>query len=96
MTAHCNDIVASQASITNYTNAVNKRPLCELDVYCQACLSLPVSNTIINKIFLVVSEVKIDSCNHMMLHVLDAVIRSRRYLTKRDKFCHFTVTHNML
>ena len=66
-------------------------------MYCLACLSLPVSNAVVERIFSVVSAVKTKSRNRMTLSMLDAIIRIRTYLMERDKCCRdFVVTHAML
>ena len=69
----------------------------ELSAYSLTCLTTPVSNAVVERMFSLVTSVKTKARNRMQLGLLDAIIRIRANLLLTNKCCKdFTVTPQML
>lgn len=91
------DTAAFWSGVMKYRNSMKEQPFYDLANYCLSCLSLPVSNAIVERIFSVVTSVKTKTRNRMSLRVLDAVVRIRSYFSRKDKCCReFVATKAML
>jgi hypothetical protein len=84
-------------AIGQYENALGENPYAELSEYALSCLSLPVSNAPVERMFSQVTCVKTKYRNRLSLKTLDAIIRIRDYVQSLDKCCiSFTVSKAML
>ncbi|KAK3756692.1 hypothetical protein RRG08_013957 [Elysia crispata] len=69
----------------------------DLANYALTCLTTPVSNATVERIFSLVTNVKTKPRNRLQLHTLDAIVRIRSDMVLSNKCCkQFTVTQNML
>jgi hypothetical protein len=59
----------------------------ELATFALTCLITPVSNTVAERIFSLVSSVKTKARNRMQLNLLDAIVRVRAELLLSNKCC---------
>ncbi|KAG0445007.1 hypothetical protein HPB47_004919 [Ixodes persulcatus] len=85
------------AGIFKYQNGMGQKPYKELALYALACLSCPVSNAVVERVFSQVTCVKTKYRNKMSLKTLDAIVRIRTTLASREVCCvKFTITDDML
>ncbi|KAM7299044.1 hypothetical protein ISCGN_019611 [Ixodes scapularis] len=85
------------AGIFKYQNGMGQKPYKELALYALACLSCPVSNAVVERVFSQVTCVKTKYRNKMSLKTLDAIVRVRSTLASREVCCvKFTITDDML
>ena len=69
----------------------------DLANYCLACLSLPVSNSFVERVFSQVTFVKSKQRNRLSTKMLDSVIRIKSFLNSRHKCCRdLKVTQEMI
>ena len=74
-----------------------QHPFKELARYALDCLSVPVSNGIVERVFSYVTSVKTKSRNRMNLSLLDSIVTIRSVLHFQEKWCKdFVVTRDML
>jgi hypothetical protein len=59
----------------------------ELSTFALTCLMTPVSNAVVERIFSLVSSIKMKARNRMQLNLLDAVVRVRAELLLSNKCC---------
>ena len=92
-----NSSVTFWSGVLRYTNSANVQPFRDLAEYCLSCLSMPVSNAVVERTFSVVSTVKTKTRNRMQLRTLEAIVRIRSHLSQKSACCReFQVTKNML
>ena len=78
-------------------NATGKEAFASLAKYALACLSMPLSNAIVERIFSTVAVTKTKLRNKMQMHMLDALLRIKTDLYFQKKCCtSFEVTPRML
>ena len=69
----------------------------DLANYALTCLTTPVSNATVERIFSLVTNVKTKPRNRLQLHTLDAIVRIRSDMVLSNKCCkQFADTQNML
>lgn len=91
------DSVEFWKGILHYTNATKSHPYKELAEYALSCLSVPVSNAVVERIFSTVNLTKTDLRNRMGIEVLSSIVRIRTTLGFETKCCvNFNVSQNML
>jgi len=84
------DTASFWIGIASYTNVANEHPFYELVMNCLACCSLPVSNTVVERIFSVV-------CWWASPHSPDSMIRIRMHFMENSKCCRdFVVKQTMV
>ena len=59
----------------------------ELATYALDCLTTPISNAVVERIFSMVSGIKTKPRNRMELGLLDAIVRIRSELLLQEKHC---------
>ena len=85
------------AAIHSYQNGTGSYPYRLLATYALACLSTPVSNALVERMFSHVNAIETDKRNRMGLKMIEAATRIRTTLIKKDKCCKdFVVTKDML
>ena len=85
------------AGICKYENSLGLKPYKELALYALACLSCPVSNAVVERVFSIVTCVKTKYRNQMSVKVLDSIVRVRTHLMMMDMCCtKFEITDHML
>lgn len=91
------DSVSFWSRVQQYKTSSGKYVFRELSDYALACLTTPVSNAVVERIFSTVTNVKTKSRNRLHTDMLDAIIRIRSYLQFQSKCCKdFKVTTRML
>lgn len=91
------DSVSFWCGVLQYKSSSGKRIFKELAEYVLACLTTPVSNAVVERIFSTVTNVKTKSRNRLQIDMLDAIIRIRSHLQFQGKCCKdFKVTNRML
>ena len=90
------DTVAFWAVIAKY-ETMNSHPFKDLAEYALACLSTPVSNAVVERVFSQVTAVKTKTRNRMTSSTLSAIVRIRAHLHFRGICCRqFVPTQDML
>ncbi|KAK4313003.1 hypothetical protein Pmani_015614 [Petrolisthes manimaculis] len=91
------DSVSFWCGVLQYKSSSEKRIFKELSEYALACLTTPVSNAVVERIFSTVTNVKTKSRNRLQTDMLNAIIRIRSHLQFQGKCCKdFKVTTRML
>jgi hypothetical protein len=91
------DTVKFWAGILKYQDSSKQKPYQELATYALSCLTVPVSNAVVERIFSHVTIVKTKIRNRLSIKMLDAIIRIRMSLVLKGKCCKdFIVTSRML
>ena len=91
------DSVKFWSMVRCYKDLENKHSFRELADYCLTCLSLPISNAYVEKVFSRVSFVKSKQRNSMSTKMLDSIVRVKSFLSNREMCCKdFKVTLQML
>ena len=69
----------------------------ELATYALDCLTTPISNAVVERVFSMVSSIKTKPRNRMELKLLDAIVRIRSELLLQEKCCKdFFPSHGMI
>ena len=90
------DTVQFWVRVADY-QVVGSHPFRGLSKYALECMSTPVSNAVVERVFSQVTLVKTNVRNRMGVDMLNAVIRIRAYLHFRGKCCRdFVPTAEML
>ena len=85
------------AAIHSYQNGTSSYPYRLWATYALACLSTPVSNALVERVFSHVNAIKTDKRNTMGLKMIESATRIRTTLMKKDKCCKdLVVTKDML
>lgn len=85
------------AGIFKFENAMGEKPYKELALYSLACLSCPVSNAVVDRVFSQVTCVKTKYRNKMSLKTSGFIERIRTSCASRDGCCvKFAITDDML
>lgn len=83
--------------VLKYENVVGDKPYKELAMYALACLSCPVSNAAVERVFSQVTCIKTKYRNKMSIEMLDGIVRIRTTLSLKSGCCvQFLVTDDML
>ncbi|KAK8768032.1 hypothetical protein V5799_021696 [Amblyomma americanum] len=83
--------------IFKYENSKRVKPYKELALYALACLSYPMSNAVVERVFSEFTCVKTEYKNKMSLETLNAIVRIRTTLASRKMCClKSIVTDDML
>lgn len=91
------DSVSFWSRVQQYKTSSGKYVFKELSNYVLACLTTPVSNAVVERIFSTVTNVKTKSRNRLHTDMLDSIIRIRSHLQFQNKCCKdFKVTARML
>ena len=91
------DTMEFWTGVLQYEGLGKITPFKELSVYVMACLTTPVSNAVVERIFSQVTIVKSKLRNRMKNETLDAIIRIRNHLHMDAKCCKdFVVSPRML
>ena len=91
------DSASFWAGVLQYKTLSGKCIFKELADYALTCLTTPVSNAVVERIFSTVTNVKTKARNRLQADMLDSVIRIRSHLQFQGKCCRdFTVTSHML
>ena len=91
------DSVLFWSKIRKHEDALGGKPYKELAQYALACLSCPVSNAVVERIFSQVTVVKNKNRNQMSLKMLNAIVRIRTTLHMNGQCCDkLAVTNDML
>eukprot|EP00795_Rhopilema_esculentum_P002576 gene2576-769_t len=89
--------VAFWLGVLQYQNFLGSKPFKELAEYALSCLSLPVSNAIVERVFSYVTAIKTKQRNRMSSKVLDTIVRIRTHLHFTGRCCKdFKATDKML
>ncbi|XP_068225886.1 protein FAM200C-like [Palaemon carinicauda] len=85
------------SGVLGYKNSTGNQPFKELGNYAMACLTTPISNAVVERIFSSVTCVKTKLRNRMSTAMLEAILRTRTHLQFQGKCCKdFKVNQNML
>lgn len=85
------------SGIFRYENGLGERPYQELALYALSCLSCPVSNAVVERIFSQVTCIKTKYRNKMSVATLDAIVRIRTTLLLKSNCCvQFLATDDMI
>lgn len=76
------------SKIKKYTNGTGNQPYRELADYALNCLSLPISNAEVERIFSQLSLIKNKVRNNLSLKMLDSIIRIRTYFQSKGICCN--------
>ena len=83
--------------ILEHQDSTMEHPYKDLALYALACLSTPISNATVERVFSQVALLKTKTRNRMKLPLLEALIRINLHLKLDGKCCtDFTVTESML
>ncbi|XP_068239267.1 SCAN domain-containing protein 3-like [Palaemon carinicauda] len=89
--------IAFWSGIFKYENGLGAKPYRKLALYALACLSCPVSNAVVERVFSQVTCVKTKYRNKMSLELLDSIVRIRTHLMIKDTNCvKFNITDDMI
>lgn len=69
------------------TNAVGEHIFLHLSKFVLLCLSIPVSNAVVERVFSIMNTVKHKLRNSMKLKALNAILRTRLYFSNRKLCC---------
>lgn len=81
------DTVKFWSGISRHKNALGEHPYKELASYVLSCLTMPVSNAVVERIFSHVTNVKTKLRNSLSIEMLDAIIRIRTTLVSQGICC---------
>ncbi|OXU18252.1 hypothetical protein TSAR_010454 [Trichomalopsis sarcophagae] len=81
------DINHFWSCVLNFTNAIRQRPFKELAVFALKCLTMPVSNTVVERLFSVMSCMKDKRRNKLQIYMLGALLRIRIQMKVDNKCC---------
>ncbi|CAK8675490.1 unnamed protein product [Clavelina lepadiformis] len=85
------------AAVQSFQDGTGANPYKCLATYALACLSTPVSNALVERMFSHVNAIKTDKRNRMELIMLESVTRVRTTVMVKGKCCKdFVVTKEML
>ena len=91
------DIEQFWVQVKKFKDAVGNFVYRELAQYALTCLTTPVSNVVVERMFSHVSNIKNKTRNRLKVDMLDAIIRIKTVLLMYDKCCtHFKPTPQML
>ena len=91
------DTVSFWCGVMRYENSLGNKPFAELANYVLACLTTPVSNAVVERIFSSVTCVKNKLRNRLGSNMLESIIRIRTKLQFVGKCCRdFKVSQTML
>ena len=81
------DTVAFWIGIAKYQNMLGHYPFKDLALYALSCLSSPVSNAVVERIFSRMTSIKMKQRNRMETHMLQSIIRIKTRLHFQGKCC---------
>ncbi len=81
------DTVDFWLGVKSYTNTMGEKVYNDLAEYALTCLTLPVSNSTVERIFSTVTVTKTKLRNRMQVRMLDALLRIKTYLFFRGICC---------
>ena len=85
------------AGILQHKTASGNAPFRELALYALTCMTTPVSNAVVERVFSTLTNVKTKARNRLGSEMLDAIIRIRTHLQFQGKCCKdFEVTETMI
>ena len=91
------DTVAFWIGIAKYQNILGHHPVKDLALYSPSCLSSPVSNAVVERIFSHMTSIKTKQRHRMETHMLQSIIRIKTRLHLQGKCCQgMKVTPKML
>ena len=83
--------------VSQYTDMSGDHPYSDLARYALSCLSLPVSNACVERVFSQMAAIKAKSRNRMSFPMLEALLRIRTTFSNQGVCCqNMTVTQGML
>lgn len=74
------DIYYFWACVLDCFNSIGESPFKELALFALRCLTLPVSNAVVERIFSYMNCIKTKGRNKLQLQMLDALLRLRVHL----------------
>ena len=85
------------SGVAEYKNMLGEHPFGALANYALSCLTTPISNALVERIFSLVTSVKTKPRNRMSTKLLEVIVRIRLHLQFGERCCKdFIVTPRML
>lgn len=81
------DAVGFWSGVLEYRNLLGNSPFADLATYALVCLTTPISNAVVERIFSYVTAVKTKPRNRMSPCMLQAIVRIRTHLYFQNKCC---------
>lgn len=81
--------------VLSLKNAGGIYPFKELSLFALKCLTLPISNAIVERIFSFMAAIKTKQRNKMQIQMLDALLRLRIHLKVRFKVTFIISIHDL-